>query len=357
MNRPSLVAQHKAVGASVIKRVLVVDDDKIFRQMTRAILEASGLQVVEAENGLQGLQMLDQTHPDLVLCDIEMPIMTGLEFVEEAAREYPSLAIIVVSSTDKMSVVANALRFGIKDFLTKPIKNPQHLLDAVQGALKNADDGHESSDFASDWFGLSSEGRLPDEEELHWHLKQLDHEPALANQLLQALIPPNSSRQGDWECRFQLVQSTENAPLVYDYIWLMNGQWLMYCIDTHSAKEHAIATALMVRGMVNDYIRRHQGRVDSFFQMVQSINSAIHQISYVEAVGVYFALADCPLKQIHTLNFGLPLLSDNKVTPLLGENSQPQLEARCQTLSLKTQTQWTFAPTSGAHLRFSLSFE
>jgi CheY-like chemotaxis protein len=357
MNRPGAVAQHKAVGASLSKKVLVVDDDTIFRQMTRAILEATGCEVVEAENGLQGLQMLNESQPDLVLCDIQMPIMSGLEFVEEAAREYPSLALIVISSTDKMSVVANALRFGIKDFLTKPISNPQHLIDAVVEALKQADDGHESSDFASNWFGLSHEGQLPDEEELHWHLKQLDDEPALANQLLQALIPPNTSRQGAWECRFQLVQSTENAPLVYDYIWLMNGQWLMYSIDTHTAIEHAVASALMVRGMVNDYIRRHQGRVDNFLQMVESINTALHEINYVEPVAVYFALANCPLKQIHMLKFGLPLHNDTEMTPLLGERAQPQLEARVQTYSLETHSQWTFAPISGARLRFSLGYE
>jgi CheY-like chemotaxis protein len=357
MNRPGAVAQHTAIEASTSSVVLVVDDDAIFRQMTRAILEASGLTVVEAENGLQGLQMLDKSHPDLVVCDIEMPIMNGLEFVEEAAREYPSLAMIVVSSTDQMSVVANALRFGIKDFLIKPIKNPQHLLAAVDEAVKHSDDGRESTDFASEWFGLSSEGQLPDEQELHWHLKQLDSDPVLANQLLQALIPSNSSSQGDWSCRFQLMQSADTAPLVYDYVWLMNGQWLMYAIDTNTAPEHGVASALMVRGIVNDYIRRHHGRVDSFFQLVESINNSIHQINYLEPVASFFALADCPLKQIRTLNFGIPLENSPSSTVLLGQAVQSELEKACQTIELAAQTVWTFSPTSGARLRFSLSVE
>ncbi len=358
MSEPSAVAHHKAVGAEAKRLVLVVDDDKIFRHMTCVIIRAQGFETVEAENGLDGLRQLDQCQPDLVLCDIEMPIMSGLEFVEEAAREYPSLPMIVISSTDQMSVVAKALRFGIKDFLTKPISNPQHLAEAVDEALKHNDQGHESGDFASEWFGLSSDGELPDEKELHWHLKQLDGDPALANQLLQALNPANSSRQGEWECRFQLMQNTDHAPLIYDYVWLMNGQWLVYAVDTESAQTHGLATALMIRAMVNDHIRKHHGRVDNLFDLVKEINNAISQISYVDPIDAFFGLANCPAAQFYSVNFGLPMAnadSDKGGLEQLGSRALKRVDHLRNVLPLSEHTQLAFAPDSGARLRFSLS--
>ena len=105
------------------KLVMLVDDDPIFRRITSGFLLSQGYKVVEAENGLDGLRKLRSAEPDIIMCDLAMPVLDGIEFVEEVSLEYPSLPLIVVSATDDMSDVAKALRYGIKDFLPKPIGN------------------------------------------------------------------------------------------------------------------------------------------------------------------------------------------------------------------------------------------
>ena len=77
------------------KVVMLVDDDPIFRRLTSGFLESQGYRVIEAENGLDGLQQLRTEEPDVILCDLSMPILDGIEFVEEVSLEYPSLPLIL----------------------------------------------------------------------------------------------------------------------------------------------------------------------------------------------------------------------------------------------------------------------
>ncbi len=60
--------------------IMLVDDDPIFRRVTSGYLTAQGYEVMEAENGLDGLQKLRTAEPDLILCDIAMPVLDGIEF-------------------------------------------------------------------------------------------------------------------------------------------------------------------------------------------------------------------------------------------------------------------------------------
>ncbi|MFA0502725.1 response regulator, partial [Vibrio sp. 10N.222.46.A1] len=127
-SQPVMTSAQEALNQ---KCVMLVDDDPIFRRITSAYLDKIGYKVVEAENGLDALQKLRDSAPDLIVCDLSMPILDGIELVEELSLEYPSLPMIVVSGTDDMSDVAKALRFGIKDFLVKPLEDHGHLGSAI----------------------------------------------------------------------------------------------------------------------------------------------------------------------------------------------------------------------------------
>ncbi|KGY12902.1 chemotaxis protein CheY [Vibrio tubiashii] len=237
------------------KVIMLVDDDPIFRRITLGYLESQGYKVIEAEDGLDGLQKLRSTEPDLILCDLSMPILDGIEFVEEVSLEYPSLPLIVVSATDEISDVAKALRYGIKDFLAKPISNHEHLGCAIENTLDDSDNHlSDQRDFASQWFRVDS-GDMPEEQELHWHLEYLEENPSAAKDLLHALLPEKDTSQGDWKCNYRLLQSTDVMPLVFDYAWLINGQFAFYLIDSASEEKHGAATTLLVRALFHDYLR------------------------------------------------------------------------------------------------------
>lgn len=84
-------------GDIFVARVLVVDDDKSVRLLLRAMLESCGHSVVEAENGAEGLWYYRAAPTDLVVTDIQMPVMDGLQMIKELRGAFPTAKIIAIS--------------------------------------------------------------------------------------------------------------------------------------------------------------------------------------------------------------------------------------------------------------------
>jgi len=78
-------------------RVLIVDDDAVFGDIASRVLEASGFQVRCAEDGFEGLSLLQAGLPDAIICDLNMPRMSGFEFLSIVRRRFPQIPVIVIS--------------------------------------------------------------------------------------------------------------------------------------------------------------------------------------------------------------------------------------------------------------------
>jgi two-component system KDP operon response regulator KdpE len=115
-------------------RILVVDDERQITRMLRASLQASGYDVVVANDGLEGFARFEADKPDLIITDLAMPEMNGLELTQ-AVRHLSNVPIIVLSvrSGDRMKV--KALDDGADDYLTKPFSTPE-LLARVRAQLR-----------------------------------------------------------------------------------------------------------------------------------------------------------------------------------------------------------------------------
>ncbi|MDJ0783731.1 MAG: response regulator [Desulfosarcinaceae bacterium] len=118
--------------------ILTIDDEAGIRSSFRNYLEDFDYCVVEAENGRQGLELFHSANPDLVLVDLRMPEVDGLEVLEEVHRAKPETPIIVVSGTGVIADVVEALRKGAWDYLLKPIEDLSVLHHAVEKALERA---------------------------------------------------------------------------------------------------------------------------------------------------------------------------------------------------------------------------
>ncbi len=115
-------------------RILVVDDEVSMRDMLRIVLRRDGYDVVVAENGQQAVRALQQQHIDLLLSDIRMPDVSGVDVLraaKEANREIVAFMMTAFASTD---TAVEAMRLGAENFLTKPV-NPTLLETAVAHAL------------------------------------------------------------------------------------------------------------------------------------------------------------------------------------------------------------------------------
>lgn len=130
----STESEHSAEKA--LTRILVIEDQPEIRDLLDSYLTAKGYETRTAENGLDGLFLLEQWYADLVTVDLNMPVMNGHEFIEKAAARWPDLPIVVVSGIGGVDLAVEALRLGARDFLTKPIENFSIVDNTIEKALE-----------------------------------------------------------------------------------------------------------------------------------------------------------------------------------------------------------------------------
>lgn len=111
--------------------LLVVDDAAFMRMRCSKLLEENGYKVIEAENGVQAVQMYQQHKPDAVLLDITMPEMDGLTALKEIRKLDPNARVAMVTAMGQQSIVMEALKSGARDFVLKPFQS-----DRVLGTVK-----------------------------------------------------------------------------------------------------------------------------------------------------------------------------------------------------------------------------
>ncbi|MDO8948802.1 MAG: response regulator [Desulfocapsaceae bacterium] len=118
--------------------ILIVEDDQFVRQSMAIFLEMNGFHVLQATNGRDGLELFIQKVPDLIILDLQMPEMSGLELLAAIRNDLAVIPAIVVSGTGTMDVVIETLKFGAWDYLTKPFESQDILGLAVNQALEKA---------------------------------------------------------------------------------------------------------------------------------------------------------------------------------------------------------------------------
>ena len=105
------------------KSILICDDAAFMRMMIKGILGKGGYDVAgEAENGLKAVEKYKELSPDLVLMDITMPEMDGIQAVREIKKIDPNAKIIMCSAMGQESMVMEAIQLGALDFIVKPFK-------------------------------------------------------------------------------------------------------------------------------------------------------------------------------------------------------------------------------------------
>ena len=118
-----------------MSKILLVDDAAFMRMMLKDILTKAGFDpIVEAENGLVAVEKFKEESPDLVIMDITMPEMDGIQAVKEIKKIAPSANIIMCSAMGQQAMVIESIQAGAKDFIVKPFQ-PDRVLEAVKKAL------------------------------------------------------------------------------------------------------------------------------------------------------------------------------------------------------------------------------
>ncbi|MGZ9148947.1 MAG: sigma-54-dependent transcriptional regulator [Candidatus Deferrimicrobiaceae bacterium] len=121
------------------KNILVVDDDGMMRSFFAAVLKEEGYTVEAAGQGKEGLEVLNRSDFDLVLTDLRMPDISGLELMREGRKVRPGARWIIVTAYGSIGNAVEAMRAGATDYLTKPLRDPEELRHVVRRVLREAE--------------------------------------------------------------------------------------------------------------------------------------------------------------------------------------------------------------------------
>jgi DNA-binding NtrC family response regulator len=119
-----------------MSKILIIEDEAAIRRVLKKIIseENDAYQVEEAEDGLRGIEMIKDTDFDLVLCDIKMPKMDGVEVLEKAKKIKPETPFVMISGHGDLDTAVNTMRLGAFDYISKP-PDLNRLLNTVRNAL------------------------------------------------------------------------------------------------------------------------------------------------------------------------------------------------------------------------------
>ena len=115
--------------------ILLVDDDELFLKTMRRFLTGRGHQLQTAANGLEALEHMDEDLPELVISDIQMPHMDGIELLQRVQERYPAIPVVLLTGYGDARNAAAAFRHGAYGYLQKPVE-----VEALLAGLKRFED-------------------------------------------------------------------------------------------------------------------------------------------------------------------------------------------------------------------------
>ena len=119
-----------------MKKILVIDDDQSIRKTLSGYLKKQNYEVLSAENGLKGIEILKNELPDLVITDIRMPGADGFEVLKNIKEIDPHIHVIIITAFDDMQTTVKAMQLGAYDYIEKPLEI-DNLKITIQRALEN----------------------------------------------------------------------------------------------------------------------------------------------------------------------------------------------------------------------------
>ncbi len=123
---------------SSTEKILIIDDEPMIRELFSIYLEEKGYNVVSADNGRTGLEMIESENPALVLTDLNMPHTDGYDVMKQAHEKDEDLPIVVISGAGTLDAAVKALRQGAWDYLIKPLQDMSILQHTIEKSLEKS---------------------------------------------------------------------------------------------------------------------------------------------------------------------------------------------------------------------------
>lgn len=303
-------------------RILVIDDEERVREIITVYLEDSGFDVIQASDGRTGIELCRSIQPDLVLCDLRMPGMDGLQVLATVTHELPDLPILVVSGLGGLGDAIQALKLGAWDYVTKPIEDMAVLEHAIGHALERARLRKENREHREHLEAVN--------EQLRQTVRRLQEDEAAARRIQFQLLPENDKLYRNYQFSRHLLTSQYLSGDFVDY-FAIDGDHLGFYIADVSG--HGVSSAF-VTVMLKSYIGRYrelrrQNRDKGILNPAETLsrlNRELFSCHMDKYLTMFYGVIDWTANQLRYSSggqFPFPILFDGEQARYIGKKSLP----------------------------------
>jgi serine phosphatase RsbU (regulator of sigma subunit) len=226
-------------------KILTIEDEPPIRNGIVAYLEDSGFTMLEANDGPTGLEIFRHEHPDVVLCDLRLPGMDGLEVLSTITVESPETPVIVVSGVSLLNDAVQALRRGAWDYVTKPIHDMAVLESAVRRVIEHAQLLRQNREYREHLETLNRE--------LTQTLQQLQEDEEAGRRIQFQLLPEDNRSFGSYTFRRRLYPSMYLSGDFVDYFPIDDQHIGFYMADVSGHGAASAFVTVMLHTLVIQY--------------------------------------------------------------------------------------------------------
>ena len=303
-------------------RILTIDDEPLVREILTAYLEDSGFVVSEAGDGQTGIEAIRREQPDLVLCDLRMPGVDGLQVLATVTREFPELPILVVSGMGGISDAIQALKLGAWDYVTKPIEDMTVLEHAIAHALERARLRRENREHREHLEAVN--------EQLRQTVRQLREDETAARRIQFQLLPENDKVYRHYRFSRHLLTSQYLSGDFVDYFAIDGDHLGFYIADVSGHGVSSAFVTVMLKSYMGRYRELHRQNRDRGIlnpaETLSRLNREIYSCHMDKYLTMFYGVIDWSNNQLRYSSggqFPFPILFDGEQASYIGKKSLP----------------------------------
>lgn len=263
-------------------KILVIDDDVILRETICAYLEDTGFSIVVADNAQMGLELFHTEKPDLVLTDLQMPVMSGLDVLIKIAKSFPEMPVIVMSDESAVQDIITALRKGAWDCLLKPLSSLPIMEQVICKALERS--------------RLVEENRLYRKqlESLNQALKKsldvLQEDQQAGRSVQMRLLPEQKMVFGSYVLRHSVNPSLYLSGDFIDYFKINDEKFGFYLADVSGHGASSAFVTILLKGLIEQALTRYEMHDDNLILEPEKLLARLSTEIYNAKLGKYLTM-------------------------------------------------------------------
>jgi serine phosphatase RsbU (regulator of sigma subunit) len=291
------------------------------RKFIARYLERLGYPVLQAADGNEGLAVIRSSRPHLVLCDLRMPNLDGLDMLKLVKDEFPDLPVIVMSGEGLLQDAIGALKLGAWDYISKPIEGAV-LEHAINKALEKATLIEENRRYRANLETLNRE--------LQASVRLLAEDEDAGRQIQFRMLPRDHQRFGDYEFTRDVVPSAFLSGDFIDAFSIDERHFGFYLADVSG---HGVPSALVtvllrtfVQRQVSSYMRTGDNLILSPARLLMRLNEEMTREDLEKHLTIFYGVVDLEKNTLLYGNAGQfpwPILSDGTTIEVLEQPGVP----------------------------------